>query len=63
MIGPAEIEDMLLDLEAAELERKAALGAAGTTNAVEGETMSLLDVLQLLSFFGGAGAPRIVRTS
>ena len=43
MIGPAEIEDMLLDLEAAELERKAALGATGTTNVVEGETTSLLD--------------------
>ena len=36
MIGPAEIEDMLLDFEAAESERKAALAKTGATDEAVG---------------------------
>lgn len=43
MIGPAELEDIRLDLEAARLEREAAITAAKLANANESGASLPLD--------------------
>lgn len=58
MIGPAEIQDMLLDLEAAEAERSAAPATAGTTKVGEGEIAPPQAVLQSPRLCGDAFARR-----
>ena len=58
MIGPAEIEDMLLDFEAAESERKAALAETGALDEAVGVATPLLAWLKSYRQLGDATVPK-----
>lgn len=57
MIGPAELEDIRLDLEAARLEREAATAAEGTVNAHESRVAPSQTTSRIASYAGDARSP------